>query len=61
MVDPGEVVTTTLRREFNEEAMNSLETSDGERELNEQKINQFFEQYDSVNAKAYVVYVGLCW
>ncbi|XP_073504867.1 ADP-ribose pyrophosphatase, mitochondrial isoform X2 [Phyllobates terribilis] len=43
MVDPGELVTATLRREFCEEALNSLESS-GEEPDTEQRIQSLFSQ-----------------
>lgn len=43
MVDPGELVTATLRREFCEEALNSLERA-GEEQDTEQRIQSIFSQ-----------------
>ncbi|XP_069591055.1 ADP-ribose pyrophosphatase, mitochondrial isoform X2 [Ranitomeya imitator] len=43
MVDPGELVTATLRREFCEEALNSLESC-GEEPDTEQRIQSLFSQ-----------------
>ena len=43
MVDPGEAVSRTLKREFGEEAMNSLEASEAEKKEIEKHINQLFE------------------
>ncbi|KAJ9574155.1 hypothetical protein L9F63_008411 [Diploptera punctata] len=42
MVDPGEKVTSTLKREFMEEALNSLECSESEREKSKSMIEKFF-------------------
>ena len=44
MVDPGEKVTSTLKREFQEEAMNSLEMSQEEKTQAEEKINELFSK-----------------
>ncbi|KAK2583048.1 hypothetical protein KPH14_009086 [Odynerus spinipes] len=43
MVDPGETVSTTLKREFMEEAMNLLESNNAKRSEMETSINQFFQ------------------
>lgn len=43
MVDPGEVVTATLRREFAEEAVNSLAKTDEERRKLERSFETLFE------------------
>ena len=42
MVDPGEMVTSTLKREFMEEAFNSLESSKSEKEKSTVMIEDFF-------------------
>lgn len=42
MVDPGEVVTKTLQREFLEEALNSLEMPVDKKDSLQQQINAFF-------------------
>jgi hypothetical protein len=57
MVDPGEVVKTTLKREFMEEAMNSLEASDTDRQAMEQKIDQFFSAHTLVGMNR----LFTCW
>jgi len=44
MVDPGETVTTTLRREFGEEALNSLEANDETKKKIEKNIDELFMQ-----------------
>lgn len=43
MVDPGELVTATLKREFAEEALNSLEADEGKKEALLKKVDKFFE------------------
>ncbi|GFS20545.1 ADP-ribose pyrophosphatase, mitochondrial [Elysia marginata] len=48
MVDAGEVVTMTLRREFGEEALNSLEASDKEKKEIEASINELFSRGQEV-------------
>ncbi|RZC34143.1 NUDIX domain containing protein [Asbolus verrucosus] len=48
MVDPGEKVSETLRREFLEEAFNSLEASPEKRQHNEQLIGKFFESGEEI-------------
>ncbi|XP_060069436.1 ADP-ribose pyrophosphatase, mitochondrial-like isoform X2 [Ylistrum balloti] len=48
MVDPGEVITQTLKREFGEEAMNSLEMSEKEKENLEKAISNIFQHGDEV-------------
>lgn len=48
MVDPGELITTTLKREFSEEAMNSLENTEEGRRGNEKKIDEFFAKHTEV-------------
>lgn len=48
MVDPGEVVTATLKREFLEEAMNSLEMSPNEKLNIESHIDMFFKSGESI-------------
>ncbi|KOC67331.1 ADP-ribose pyrophosphatase, mitochondrial [Habropoda laboriosa] len=53
MVDPGETVSTTLKREFMEEAMNSLEKSKEEREKLEKSVRDFFENGEEIY-KGYV-------
>uniref|UniRef100_A0A1B6M1F3 Nudix hydrolase domain-containing protein n=1 Tax=Graphocephala atropunctata TaxID=36148 RepID=A0A1B6M1F3_9HEMI len=44
MVDPGEVMTTTLKREFLEEALNVLEKNESEKEAISNQLNEFFEK-----------------
>lgn len=48
MVDPGERVSVTLRREFSEEAMNCLEASHEERKQIEIDMSQLFETGEEV-------------
>lgn len=43
MVDPGEKISTTLKREFLEEALNSNEMTDDEKQEAQQKLHQLFE------------------
>ncbi|XP_058801554.1 ADP-ribose pyrophosphatase, mitochondrial isoform X2 [Phymastichus coffea] len=53
MVDPGEKVSVTLRREFMEEATNSLMKNSQEMERVETLIRKFFEQGEEIY-KGYV-------
>ena len=43
MVDPGDTVSRTLRKEFGEEAMNTLEASPEEKQQIETQINELFK------------------
>jgi len=43
MVDPGEHIMSTLRREFGEEALNSLQADTRNKENSSSKIDKFFE------------------
>lgn len=46
MVDPGEKISDTLKREFGEEALNSLQKSSTEkRELEEQLYRLFSQEH----------------
>ncbi len=49
MVEPGDTVSATLKKEFGEEAMNSLEASEAEKKEIEGHINTLFCQGDEVN------------
>lgn len=53
MVDPGETVSATLKREFMEEAMNSLEKNTEETEELEKSITEFFKKGEEIY-KGYV-------
>ena len=44
MVDPGEKVSTTLRREFSEEALNSLSLTENEKEKLQESISNVFNK-----------------
>jgi len=52
MVDPGEVVTTTVRREFIEEATNSLALSEDDQRRMYQQIDDFFKKFSHVISAA---------
>ncbi|XP_064620275.1 ADP-ribose pyrophosphatase, mitochondrial-like isoform X2 [Lineus longissimus] len=43
MVDPGEMVSITLKREFGEEALNTLECSEEDKAKLEEKLHSFFK------------------
>ena len=48
MVEPGDTVSRTLKKEFGEEALNSLEVSDKEKKEIEAHINQLFKGGEQV-------------
>ncbi len=50
MVDAGEMVSATLKREFGEEALNSLEMEEKEKSKLQLTINQLFNQGTLVRA-----------
>ncbi|XP_072549252.1 ADP-ribose pyrophosphatase, mitochondrial isoform X2 [Salminus brasiliensis] len=54
MVDPGELVSLTLQREFSEEALNSLQASPQEREKIRERIAQLFKSPGFQVYKGYV-------
>uniref|UniRef100_A0A8D2AMS4 ADP-ribose pyrophosphatase, mitochondrial n=1 Tax=Sciurus vulgaris TaxID=55149 RepID=A0A8D2AMS4_SCIVU len=54
MVDPGEKISTTLKREFGEEAMNSLQKSRAERQELEKDLHRLFSQEHFVVYQGYV-------
>ena len=43
MVDPGELITTTLKREFAEEPLNALEVDTEQRRVIQQAVDQVFQ------------------
>ena len=49
MVDPGEVVSETLKREFMEEALNSLMLAESDKDDLKKKIELLFKHGDEVN------------
>ncbi|KAJ3601312.1 hypothetical protein NHX12_032283 [Muraenolepis orangiensis] len=52
MVDPGELVSLTLQREFSEEALNSIAATAGERAKTHERITKLF------NSPGFQVYKG---
>ncbi|XP_035254081.1 ADP-ribose pyrophosphatase, mitochondrial isoform X1 [Anguilla anguilla] len=54
MVDPGEVVTLTLQREFSEEALDSLKASPKEKEKLQERITRLFSSPGLQVYKGYV-------
>ncbi|KAJ8347354.1 hypothetical protein SKAU_G00287550 [Synaphobranchus kaupii] len=54
MVDPGEVVSLTLQREFSEEALNSLKASPKEKEKLQERITRLFKSPGLQVYKGYV-------
>ncbi|NXI16068.1 NUDT9 protein, partial [Irena cyanogastra] len=54
MVDPGEKITATLKREFEEEALNSLQKSPEEKAKLEKQLQKLFSQEHFVVYRGYV-------
>ncbi|KAL4843545.1 hypothetical protein H8958_015669 [Nasalis larvatus] len=54
MVDPGEKISATLKREFGEEALNSLQKTSAEKREIEEKLHKLFSQDHLVIYKGYV-------
>ncbi|KAJ1125296.1 hypothetical protein NDU88_003728 [Pleurodeles waltl] len=54
MVDPGEKIGATLKREFGEEAVNALDKTSAERQVLEEKLNLLFSQDQFEVYKGYV-------
>ena len=54
MVEPGEKISTTLKREFGEEAMNSLQKSRAETQELKKQLHKLFSQEHLVVYKGYV-------
>ncbi|ETE66064.1 ADP-ribose pyrophosphatase, mitochondrial [Ophiophagus hannah] len=54
MVDPGEKLSAALKREFSEEALNSLQKTNAEKEEMEKHLNRLFSQDHFVAYKGYV-------
>jgi len=48
MIDPGELVSETLRREFGEEAMNSLEADSKQKERLKTQVSELFRHGSEV-------------
>ena len=51
MVDPGDTVSRTLRKEFGEEAMNTLEATPEEKQQMERQINELFKEGHKVRKR----------
>ena len=49
MVEPGDTVSNTIKKEFGEEAMNSLEATPEEKKRIEQQINEVFSHGKKVS------------
>lgn len=47
-MDAGETVSATLKREFGEEALNSIEATEQEKKEIETQINELFKAGDQV-------------
>ncbi|XP_043942210.1 ADP-ribose pyrophosphatase, mitochondrial isoform X2 [Protopterus annectens] len=54
MVDPGEKLSVTLKREFGEEALNLLQKSESEKKKLQDKLQKIFEKENFVVYKGYV-------
>ncbi|XP_040822513.1 ADP-ribose pyrophosphatase, mitochondrial isoform X2 [Ochotona curzoniae] len=54
MVDPGEKISAALKREFGEEALNSLQKSSAEKKKIEEQLHRLFSQDHLVIYKGYV-------
>jgi hypothetical protein len=48
MVDPGDTVSATLKKEFGEEALNSLELSEKEQEKLHKMLTKLFQKGQTV-------------
>jgi len=48
MIDPGELVSETLKREFGEEAMNSLEANSSQKEKLKIQVAELFKNGSEV-------------
>ena len=48
MVDPGDTVSRTLKKEFGEEAMNSLELTESEQKKIQNMLTQLFQKGNTV-------------
>ena len=48
MIDPGDTVSRTLKKEFGEEAMNSLEATEEEKKQIEAQVNELFKSGEQV-------------
>jgi len=49
MIDAGEQLSVTLKREFSEEALNCLDVKNQQRELIREKVEQIFEHGQPVS------------
>jgi len=50
MVDPGDSVSNTLKKEFGEEALNSIEASEEERKKLSELVNELFKKGEMVSS-----------
>ena len=53
MVDAGENLSVTLKREFGEEALNTLEVSESQRDLIKDQIDKIFTKGIEVSIASY--------
>ena len=60
MVDPGENINVTLKREFGEEAMNTLEMGSEQREKVIKQVDELFSQGQEVSLSCWLsLYIRL--
>lgn len=70
-MEPGDTVSATLKKEFGEEAMNSLEATEAQKKEIEKNINTLFHSGEKVGGKNYAcrnyvthihhVVTDICW
>ena len=53
-MSPGEAVSLTLKREFSEETMNSLEVSDEQRDIIRQQVEEMFKHGTEVTQRKHM-------
>lgn len=56
MVEPGDTVSGTLKKEFGEEAMNSLEASPEEKKRIEEQISKLFSHGEQVRKGSFSIF-----
>lgn len=66
MVEAGDTVSITLKKEFGEEAMNSMEATEEEKKEIEAHINTLFHNGEEVRSTAWfpypvIIIADICW
>ncbi len=61
MVEPGETVSATLKKEFGEEAMNSLEATEEEKRVIEAEIAELFASGTQACLTTTTCHVNWCY